>query len=142
MNAGDNAQRLLQIALDLATVVHDESRDAIHATVAGIEPEDRDALLVVLAALVDVDRPVADLLAWVTWDEHGAPITSAHRNTVDVPARVRRHHAAYARGERAPIIVEDERTYQRQRKRAQRAVDVSGRTGIPTRALGVRSKTA
>lgn len=121
MNAGDNAERLTQAAIELALTVHDEDRDAIAARLAGIKPADIPGVLVCLAALVDVDRPVTDLLAWVTWDEDGKP-TQPRRRKIDVPARVRRGHAAYVRGERTPKIIEDERTYQRQRARRRRAV--------------------
>jgi hypothetical protein len=36
-----------------------------------LDTQERVALIVVLAAMVDPDRPVSELLAWVNWD--GAP---------------------------------------------------------------------
>ena len=137
---GDRAERLVGAALQLAVVVHDEERDSVARHLEAIDPADRDALLVVMAGLIDVSRPVGDLLDWVTWDENGKPLPPAPKRTptpatrtrktrrkLDVPPRIRRAHAAFNRGERSPRIVEDERTYQRERGRRRRDAETRGR---------------
>lgn len=75
--AGDKAQRMLDIALDLACAVRDEDRDQLAERLSHVRERDKDALIIVLAALVPVDRPVSELLAWVEWDEHGRPLVVA-----------------------------------------------------------------
>lgn len=69
---GDLAQDLLPTAAHLACLVHGDgdARD-IHQTIARLTPHQRDALLVVLAALIDPDQPAAELLDFITWDEEG-----------------------------------------------------------------------
>ena len=138
---GDRAERLVGVALQLAVVVHDEERDSVARHLAAIDSADREALLVIMAGLIDVSRPVGDLLGWVTWDENGKPLPPAPKRTLtaaprarkprrklDVPARIRRAHAAFNRGERSPQIVEDERTYQRERGR-RRYAEMRDRVG-------------
>ena len=134
---GDRAERLVDVALQLAVVVHDEERDSVARHLAAIDPADRDALLVVMAGLIDVSRPVGDLLDWVTWDEDGKPLARTPRpkpaapspkRKLDVPPRIRRAHAAFNRGERTPQIVEGERTYQRERGR-RRYAEMRDRVG-------------
>ena len=72
---GRLAERLVPVATELACLVHgDGGRDDIAAFLASVRPEHKDALLVVLAALVPVDEPVADLLAWVDFDHYGRPL--------------------------------------------------------------------
>jgi hypothetical protein len=74
---GDLAESMVMPAMELAFLVRDEDRETIGAWMdsCGI-PADQPvrALLVVLAAMVDVDRAADDLLAYVTWDEHGRPL--------------------------------------------------------------------
>jgi hypothetical protein len=74
---GDKAERLTLVALDLAQTVRDEPRDDIEARLRDIDAADKDALLVILAALVDIDRPASQLLSWVTWDDQGRPLRKA-----------------------------------------------------------------
>lgn len=71
---GDLAERLLPVAAKLVCIVHGDGgpRD-IHQAVARLTSDERDALLVVMAGLVDPDAPVDDVLGYVTWDEHGNP---------------------------------------------------------------------
>jgi len=71
---GDLAQRLLPVAARLACIVHgDGGQPDIHHLLTQLDPAEKDALIVVLAALVDPDRSLGDALAFVTWDEHGTP---------------------------------------------------------------------
>lgn len=112
---GDKAERLTQIALELASVVRDEDRDGITRHLAEIQQVDKDALIVCLAALVDIDQSARDLLAWVTWNEDGDPL-----HTVHVKPAVRAGHNAFMRGERTDDVMAAERAYQRQRGRQRR----------------------
>jgi hypothetical protein len=94
---GDLAARMVRAAGELACLVRDESREAIGEWIGERTDEERDALLVVLAAMVDVSRPAADLLAWVEWDEFGHPLEAprqrAPRGSAQCPsyAAWRRH---------------------------------------------------
>lgn len=74
---GDLANRMLPVAGRLACILHGEgdARDVAHA----LDPLDRIELVAVivnLAAMVDPDAPLADLLGYVTWDEHGMAAAS------------------------------------------------------------------
>ncbi|MGK4583462.1 helix-turn-helix domain-containing protein [Kitasatospora sp. HPMI-4] len=70
----DLVERLLPIAAGLACITHgDGGPDDIAQTLADLDQTERDALIVVLAALVDPDTTITDALGYVTWDEHGRP---------------------------------------------------------------------
>lgn len=71
---GDLAEQLLPVAARLACIVHGDGgpRD-IQQIIARLTPHERDALLVVLAGLVDPDQPAQDALGYLAWDEHGRP---------------------------------------------------------------------
>lgn len=71
---GEFAERLVPVAASLVGVVRDEDRDGVTRFLSRLTHHERDALLVILAALVPDDRSPADLLDWVTWDEHGHPL--------------------------------------------------------------------
>ncbi|MFD4394701.1 hypothetical protein [Kitasatospora sp. NPDC058478] len=74
---GDTAERLLPIAAGLACIVRGEGGPREIAHILGeLGDHERDVMIVVLAGLVDPDRPVAEVLGYLTWDEHGRP-TSA-----------------------------------------------------------------
>ena len=69
---GDLANRMLPVAGRLACIAHGDgdARDVAHT----LDPLDRVELVAVivnLAAMVDPDAPLADLLGHVTWDENG-----------------------------------------------------------------------
>jgi hypothetical protein len=123
---GDLAERLVPVAADLVLRVRDEGRDAIGHLLATLTPEERWALPVVLAAMVPPGLPVGDLLAWVTWDEHGHPLTlPAHLPPRRPSAGLRPcgTHAAFARhkahGEPPCAVCTDaERAYQARRRNA------------------------
>ena len=67
-------ERTLEAALNLAVLVRDEGADACVVFVWSLPQDQQDALPYLLAALVPVDRPVVELLDWITWDEHGRPL--------------------------------------------------------------------
>lgn len=71
---GDLAEQLLPVAARLACIVHGDGgdRDA-HQAIARLSPDERDALLIVLAGLVDPDARLTDVLAYLAWDETGKP---------------------------------------------------------------------
>ena len=71
---GDLAERLVPVAASFVGVVREEDRDGVTAFLSALAVHERDALLVVLAAMIPEDRTPADLLSWVTWDEEGRPL--------------------------------------------------------------------
>lgn len=85
---GDLAEEMTVRALELACVVRDEDADGIARWLEGVREHERTALLVALAALVPVDRPASELLAWVSWDEYGRSLKPPGCGT---PEAYRRH---------------------------------------------------
>ena len=71
---GALAERLVPVAAAFVGVVRDEDRDGVGRFLAGLPQPERDALPVILAAMIPDDRSPADLLGWVTWDEFGRPL--------------------------------------------------------------------
>lgn len=69
---GDLAERLLPIAATLACITHGDGdqRDITH-TLRRVAPDERDALIVVLAGLVDPDALLVDAIGYINWDENG-----------------------------------------------------------------------
>lgn len=69
--ADELAARMAELGLDLAVMVRDRDRVAVgewlDGNVSGLSAAELRALLVMLAAMVDVDRPVRDLLGWCGW---------------------------------------------------------------------------
>lgn len=61
----DLAEAMVPVACDLACLVRDGDRDAIAVLLAGLTEEESRALHVVQAAMVPLESPVGDLLAWV-----------------------------------------------------------------------------
>lgn len=74
---GDLAERLVPVAAELAARVRDEDRQSLGDFLAQYTRAERDALLIVVAAMVDVDRTPAELLAHVTFDEFGQVLDGA-----------------------------------------------------------------
>lgn len=116
---GALAARLVPVAADLVVRVHEEGRESIGELLGRLNDEERWALPVVLAAMVPPDRPVSELLAWVTWDEHGRPLPPPPPEEPGL--RPHGTHAAYvrhrAKGERpCPACVRAERDYHRTRR--------------------------
>ncbi|WP_224273992.1 hypothetical protein [Streptomyces sp. LS1784] len=72
---GDTAERLLPIAAGLACIVRGEGGPREIAHILGqLDAREREVMIVVLAGLVDPDRQVADVLGYLTWDEHEQPV--------------------------------------------------------------------
>ncbi|MFC7794584.1 hypothetical protein [Streptomyces cinereoruber] len=69
---GDLAERMLVDAARLATIVHgDGTAEDVARITSRLDRQQMDALVVVLAGLVDPDRPLGALLCWMEFDEHG-----------------------------------------------------------------------
>jgi hypothetical protein len=71
----DMVEELLPQAANLVALVHGDGgpRD-IHQALARLDATQKEALLVILAALVDPDRPMSRALAWVDFDEYGRTV--------------------------------------------------------------------
>lgn len=71
---GDLAEELLPTAAELVTIVHgDGGPDELGSLIGGLGAVQKDALLVLLASMVDPDRTLSDAFAWLRFDEHGRP---------------------------------------------------------------------
>lgn len=132
---GDLAEAMLPAAAALIAAVRDGTRAEVGRVLSVIAPENMHALAVVLAAMVDPDRSIADLLAWVTFDEHeGAaagsrPHQIAAAYDVKIPrgdprnwdvSMLRTCHAAVTRYRDVPWVLAGEREYQRRRMATKR----------------------
>lgn len=72
---GDLAEAMLPVAVNLACLVHgDGGPEDIHAELGALDSAEKDALIVVLAGLVDPDRPIGRALGWLDFDEAGQPV--------------------------------------------------------------------
>jgi hypothetical protein len=69
----DLAERMLPIAANLAVLVHGEGGpEDVAEALAGLDDTEKNALIVVLAGLVDPDRPVGKSLSWTNVTQHAA----------------------------------------------------------------------
>lgn len=72
---GDLAEAMLPVAANLTVLVHgDGGPEDVQEVLAGLDDAQRNALIVVLAGLVDPDRPLGALLGWLDANEHGQQI--------------------------------------------------------------------
>jgi len=143
---GELAERLVPKALELACMVHgDGDAGAIGRFLRSLPADERDALPVILAGLVPVDRPLAELLEFVTWDEYGRPLPASapdDSNPVGASGPAVRFpcgtYAAYRRHENRGELVDDDcaraaRVYYRERyerrKKARKARTAATREG-------------
>lgn len=118
---GDLAARLVPVACDLACRVRDDGREAVTDLLGQLTAEEQRGLLVVLAAMVPDDRSAEELLAWVTWDEHGRPLPATPRTGEELRAAHTRYTRDRTHGQTPPEeVVAGERAYQRARKRRSR----------------------
>lgn len=70
---GDLAEQMLPTAAHLAVLVHgDGGPEDIAQALAGLDETQKNALIVVLAGLVDPEQPVGKALGWLDFNEHGA----------------------------------------------------------------------
>lgn len=117
---GELAEDMLLVAARLATIVQgDGGRDEVGAVLGGLSSYELASLTVVLAGLVDPDRPLGALLGWLDFDEHGRPVTpeaSEPRTLRDLVAEEPEPDAAaidevavaaYAAGRRVPLTPEE-----------------------------------
>lgn len=155
--------RLERTALSAARVVqavHHGTRPDVLAALADVPAADRDVLLITLAAMVDPDRDVIELLAWCSGDgteppapvrgfprEHGTPRGYyQHRHLrEDACAECRAAHAVEGR----PQICRDE--FARLRAEGVPVIEAAQRTRLRdvlaahqerAAASGFRSRTA
>lgn len=70
---GDLAEQMLPVAANLAVLVHgDGGPEDVAEVLAGLDETQKNALIVVLAGLVDPEQPVGKALGWLDFNEHGA----------------------------------------------------------------------
>lgn len=69
---GDLAEAMLPVAAHLAVLVHgDGGPEDVRDTIQGLTETEKNALIVVLAGLVDPDQSMGKALGWLDFDEHG-----------------------------------------------------------------------
>lgn len=72
---GDLAEQLLPVAAHLAVLVHgDGGPEDVAEVLAVLDETQKDALIVVLAGLVDPEQPVGKALGWLDFNEHGSVV--------------------------------------------------------------------
>jgi hypothetical protein len=83
---GDLAEAMLPVAAHLAILVHgDGGPEDVRDVIQGLTGTEKNALIVVLAGLVDPDQPVGKALGWLGFDEHGemvVPTSWSERSSV------------------------------------------------------------
>ena len=123
----------------LACAVRDDGAWEVARITDGLSRDELVALAVVLAAMVPLDRSVADLLAWIN-----DPLPAGQRfpDLRWSPEALRLAHASWNRGERDPWSTEGERLYQQaahERKKARKAVDNPSVATVSRAPRAVRS---
>lgn len=114
---GRLAERMVPVALDLVGLVRGEGdADLIGEAIGVLSEQEAKAAMVVLAAMVPQDRSPQELLAWVTWDEHGRPLP---------PDAVMVLYSGAGRRERATGVIECGTApgYERHRAKGETACD-------------------
>jgi hypothetical protein len=85
---GDLAEQMLPVAAHLAVLVHgDGGPEDVAEALAGLDDMRKNALIVVLAGMVDPDQPVGKALGWLDFTEDGAltvPAWSEERSVRDL----------------------------------------------------------
>lgn len=67
---GDLAEAMIPVAANLVTLVHgDGGPEDVQEVLAGLDAQGKDALLIVLAGLVDPDQPISKALGWLEFTE-------------------------------------------------------------------------
>ncbi|MFJ8727711.1 hypothetical protein [Streptomyces sp. NPDC093269] len=70
---GDLAEQMLPVAAHLAVLVHgDGGPEDVQDVLAGLTDTQKNALLIVLAGLVDPEQKLGKALGWLDFNEHGA----------------------------------------------------------------------
>jgi hypothetical protein len=79
---------MLPVAANLAVLVHGEGGpEDVQEVLAGLTDQQRNALIVVLAGLVDPEQPLGKALGWLDYNEHGSltvPSWSEERSVRDL----------------------------------------------------------
>jgi len=126
---GQLAEQLIWTAIDFVGLVkRNGGAEAVGEFLDDLGDDERDALPVILAAMVDDDRTPDEMLSWVTWDEHGCPlkqprsVTPRYRTKVDcgTAGAYRRHLELGEEPDPAceqAAAAERERSQDRQRRR-------------------------
>ncbi|MFD5848340.1 hypothetical protein [Streptomyces chartreusis] len=85
---GDLAEEMLPVAANLAVLVHgDGGPEDVREVLEGLDETQKNALIVVLAGLVNPDQPVGKALGWLDFNEHGSltvPSWSEDRSVRDL----------------------------------------------------------
>lgn len=72
---GDLVEALLPVAARLTMLVHgDGGPEDVREALDGLDDTQRNALIIVLAGMVDPDRPMGAVLGWLDFNEHGQQI--------------------------------------------------------------------
>lgn len=72
---GDLAEQMLPVAANLAVLVHgDGGPEDVAQVLESLDQRQKDALIVVLAGLVDPEQPVGKALGWLDFNEHGSVV--------------------------------------------------------------------
>lgn len=83
---GDLAEEMLPVAANLAVLVHgDGGPEDVREVLEGLDETQKNALIVVLAGLVDPDQPLKKALGWLDHNEHGAltvPVSWSEQGSV------------------------------------------------------------
>jgi len=83
---GDLAERMVYVAWGMARLVRDEDAESVREFLDTLTGDEKDALLIVQAAMIPAGESApAELLRWVTWDEHGYPLAGAGQLTAPAP---------------------------------------------------------
>lgn len=78
VSRGDLAEDMLPVAAHLAVLVHgDGGPQDVREVLAKLDDVQKNALIVVLAGMVDPDRPIGAVLGWLDFDEHGGTAAPA-----------------------------------------------------------------
>lgn len=106
---GHLAERMVPVAAELAFAVRERDVNGIGEFLAPYGPQEIYALLIVLAAMVDIDKTEDELLAWVSWTEFAPPCRDAApakraRNDGRVPAECGTYAAARRHQQRGEAL--------------------------------------
>lgn len=92
---GELAAQMVTVACEMACLVRDNGPGEIAAALDSLTAEQMRALIIVQAAMIPDDRTPADLLSWVTWDEHGNKIRPVRENPLPGPSLTGNSWAEY-----------------------------------------------
>ena len=84
---GHLAERMVPVAAELAFAVRERDVNGIAEFLAPYGPQEIYGLLIVTAAMVDIDRTPEELLSWADWGEFEPPCRDAA--VPDPPKRAR-----------------------------------------------------